>query len=63
MQFNSYVFILFFLPITVFTYYVANIIKPSLGKLVIIIASVVFYAMGRINKGAHSLWNVILCLG
>ena len=49
MQFNSYEFIFLFLPITVVLYYSANKIKAELGKLVIIIASIVFYSMGREN--------------
>ena len=49
MQFNSYEFILYFLPITVLLYFLANRIKPVFGKLVIIIASIVFYSFGRAN--------------
>jgi len=49
MQFNSYAFILYFLPITVLLYFLANKIKPIVGKLVIVIASIVFYSMGRPN--------------
>lgn len=49
MQFNSYEFILYFLPITVMLYFFANKIKPVIGKLVIVAASIVFYSMGRTN--------------
>ncbi len=49
MQFNSYEFIFFFLPITVLLYFLANRIKPIVGKLVIIVSSIVFYSYGRIN--------------
>ena len=49
MQFNSYEFILLYLPIIVLLYFGANRIKPVLGKLVLIAASVVFYAYGRMN--------------
>lgn len=49
MQFNSYGFILYFLPITVLLYFLTNKIKPFLGKLVIIGASIIFYSMGRTN--------------
>ena len=49
MQFNSYGFILFFLPMIVLLYFGANRIKPLLGKIVLIAASVVFYAYGRMN--------------
>ncbi len=47
MQFNSYGFILLMLPLTVIFYFAANKIKPALGKMVIIISSVVFYSIGR----------------
>lgn len=49
MQFNSYEFILCFLPITVLFYFLANRIRPALGKLVIIAASILFYSLGRVN--------------
>ena len=49
MQFNSYGFILYFLPITVLLYFLANRIKPVIGKLVIIFASLIFYSFGRTN--------------
>lgn len=49
MQFNSYEFILYFLPITVLLYFGANKINPIIGKIVIVVASVIFYSMGRIN--------------
>lgn len=49
MQFNSYEFILFFMPVVVILYFLANKIKPNVGKLVLIVASIVFYSLGRIN--------------
>lgn len=49
MQFNNYEFILYFLPITVFLYFLANKIKPVCGKLIIIIASILYYSLGRVN--------------
>ena len=49
MQFNNYFFILFFLPITVLLYYSANKIKSQVGKIIIIISSLLFYSIGRIN--------------
>ena len=48
MQFNSYEFILLFLPVTVVLYYAANRIRPVCGKLVLIAASIVFYGYGRV---------------
>lgn len=44
MQFNSFVFILIFLPITLITYFAFNKINDWLGKIVLIVASVVFYS-------------------
>lgn len=47
MQFNNYYFILYFLPLTILLYYLANRINPILGKIVIIVASIIFYSLGR----------------
>ena len=44
MTFNSYIFILCFLPLTVILYYLANRISITYGKIVLITAGVVFYA-------------------
>ena len=44
MQFNSFVFILLFLPLTVLVYYLGNKINSMIGKIILIIASAVFYA-------------------
>ena len=49
MQFNSYGFALLFLPVSVIAYYLATRIRASAGKLVIIAASIAFYAFGRVN--------------
>ena len=49
MQFNSYGFIFYFLPLTVLLYFLANKIRPVCGKFVLIAASVLFYAFGRPN--------------
>lgn len=66
MQFNNYEFILFFLPITVLLYFIFNKIRPVFGKLVIIVASIVFYSMGRTNMliylGISILINYISAL-
>lgn len=43
MQFNSYVFILLFMPITLIAYYLSNKINYLFGKIVIILASIIFY--------------------
>jgi alginate O-acetyltransferase complex protein AlgI len=44
MQFNSYFFILVCLPLTICLYYLAGKIKPIYGKIVLIVAGIVFYA-------------------
>lgn len=49
MQFNSYEFIFCFFPITVFLYYATNKVSTSLGKIILILSSVVFYSWGRAN--------------
>ena len=43
MQFNSYVFILLFLPVFVFSYFFLNRINKYWGKLLIIVSGIVFY--------------------
>lgn len=42
--FNSFIFILLLLPITVIAYFCINIVGLAADKLVIIIASIIFYA-------------------
>lgn len=44
MPFNSFVFILLFLPLTITFYFGFNKINPVLGKIVLLIASIFFYA-------------------
>ena len=44
MQFNSFVFILLFLPFTVALYFIANSVNNKLGKFIILVASVIFYS-------------------
>ncbi len=49
MQFNSYDFIFYFMPLTVLLYFFGNKVNPVVGKAVIIISSVIFYSLGRIE--------------
>ena len=49
MQFNSYYFILFFLPLTIILYFFLNRINYAFGKILIIFASILFYSWGRAN--------------
>lgn len=44
MQFNSFAFILLFMPFTVTAYFLSNKISVNIGKLILIISSVLFYA-------------------
>ena len=66
MQFNSYEFILFLLPITLLLYFVANKVGFVWGKVVIIISSILFYSWGRplmlIYLGVSILINYALGL-
>ena len=47
MLFNSYRYILLFLPVTVVVYYFANRISIKAGKIVLIAAGLLFYSLGR----------------
>ncbi|MBE5852031.1 MAG: MBOAT family protein [Lachnospiraceae bacterium] len=49
MQFNSYVFVLAFLPITALLYFLSNYRSIKMGKFVIIVASFIFYAYTDIS--------------
>ena len=63
MQFNSYEFILVFLPVTVVLYFLANRFNPVIGKLVIIIASAFFYSMDRSNMIMYLAISMLLNYG
>lgn len=54
MQFNSYVFILVYLPILIIGYFGLNRINPFGGKLYLIVASAIFYIYGG--------WNIAILL-
>ncbi len=64
MQFNSYLFVLGFILPTVFLYYVANRVSIQLGKVVIIVACLIFYAYERVDMliflGTSMVVNYIL---
>ena len=49
MQFNSFVYILLFLPLITISYYAANRINIHLGKFVILVSSVIFYCYTDIS--------------
>lgn len=49
MQFTSYEFVFLFLPLTVLFYYLVNKFSLTIGKIVLIVASIIFYSFGRHN--------------
>lgn len=55
MQFNSFIFILLFLPLTVLIYHLSNKLNYIAGKIVLIIASLIFYA--------YSDWSALIFIG
>ena len=55
MQFNSFIYILLLLPLTVALYHASNRINGMTGKLVILASSIVFYA--------YADWSVLVVLG
>lgn len=65
MQFNSYVFILIFLPVFITVYFAFNKLNGKLGKLLLITGSAVFYLFGGGVKAslvlaASIIFNFIL---
>lgn len=46
MQFNSYLFILLFFPAIIILYHLTNRINYTLGKILLILSSVIFYIYG-----------------
>ncbi len=55
MRFNSFIFILLFLPLTALLYFLANRFHKFAGKMVLFIASIIFYA--------YSDWYTLIILG
>lgn len=66
MQFNSYIFILAFLPLLLLAYFTLNKITPSLGKAALVIGSSLFYLYGgwynALFLGISMLINYLLVL-
>ncbi len=48
MQFNSYIFILLFFPVFIFLYFLSNRLSGKNGKIVLILAGIVFYSYAGI---------------
>lgn len=61
MQFNTYIFILVFLPVLVTGYFLFNKINPRVGKIFLIAGNVLFYLYGGIGTalilGVSILFN------
>lgn len=55
MQFNSFVFILLFLPVTFIMYHSVNRVNTFFGKIVLLISSIIFYC--------YTDWSVFFVLG
>lgn len=55
MQFNSYIFIMVFLPIFIIIYYILSKINPIFSKIILIIGSITFYIYGG--------WKAAIILG
>ena len=59
MVFNSYIFILFFLPITLLGYFFANKYSEKLGKYWLIAASLVFYAYAGVKYLGFLIFSIV----
>ena len=62
MQFNSYIFILLFLPCFTAAYFLLNRISLLSGKLLIIGAGIVFYLFGGVKTAAVFGFSIVLNL-
>lgn len=60
MNFNSYVFILLFLPLIIIFYYIFNKKKTIYGKLFLILSSFVFYSYGGMYNTLIILLNTCI---
>ncbi len=60
MQFNSYLFVFLFLPVFVAAYFIASKIRPVAGKLILIIASIIFFAYGRADMLIYITVSVLI---
>lgn len=59
MPFNSYIFILVFLPCTIFGYYITTNRNANAGKLFLIVASTIFYGF----SGKYNLLILVASIG
>jgi hypothetical protein len=62
MQYTSYSYILFFMPIVIALYFLANKRGYVLGKMTLVVASILFYSYGRkemlVYLGLSALINI-----
>lgn len=56
MQFNSYTYILLFFPVTLVIYFLFNRIRKNAGKIILLLASLVFYSVGNLK------YTIVLCV-
>lgn len=62
MQFNSYTFILLFLPFFLFAYYLAEKINNRICKYLLIISGAIFYCYGGISSALVLLSSIVINL-
>jgi len=55
MLFNSFIFILVLMPFTLLFYFLGNKLNITVGKSVLVIASIIFYGFGD--------WKALIALG
>lgn len=63
MQFNSYIFILIFLPIVFAAYFLSNRISHAIGKIILAVGSIVFYCFTDISLIRVFLLSMIINYG
>lgn len=64
MQFNTYNFLLLFLPLTVVVYFLCNRVHKNAGKIILLAASLIFYGVGNLHYSlllyASILFNYLI---
>jgi alginate O-acetyltransferase complex protein AlgI len=63
MQFNSYIFILVYLPILIIGYFVFNKLNTTFGKIFMLICSAIFYIYGGWHNAFILIVSIIVNLG
>ena len=60
MQFNSHIFILLFMPLTIAAYFLFNKLGVLYGKILLIVASVVFYSLAGTGALAYLIASILV---